>query len=864
MKKLLLVLFVLTVVTINFAFADPVDKEFAAKIALNFCKNNPGNKTVSPANITLAYTEKSVTLSSAKSNGLEEFPVYYIFNINQNDGFVIVSADNDATPLLGYTTTGSYTGKNLPEGFVKLMELYKDEIRHIVANQLKADNDIRDQWEKLANGQPLNESKHAPAVGPLMSTTWNQNPYENEMCPADASGPGGHCVTGCPATAMAQIMKYWNYPTTGTGFHSYNASNSNGNYGTLSADYGATTYDWGSMVNNLTGSNSAVALLMVHCGIAVEMNYGPNGSGGWVIENDQNGNHPACSEIAYKTYFGYAPTMQGVQRGSYNDATWKQMLKTDLDANRPIQYAGWGSGGHTFVCDGYDQNEYFHMNWGWGGYYDGFFDLDALNPGTSYYNSNQQAILGLQPGQSGGSTSLDLYSSVTVNPDPINYSEGFTVNADILNNGSANFQGDFCAALFTSDGVFVDYIQTLTGADLQPGYHYIGGLDFVSTGITAATPGNYIVGIYSRPTGGNWTIVGNGSYTNLINVTIQGTANNIKLYSAITLDHSIVVNQPFTASVQIANYDASDFSGYISLDLHSSDGQWIQAIQEYNNVNLSSGYYNTFSFSTSGLNVPPGDYLLVVWDQPAGGNMELVSSSVYSNPIGVAIAGQPLSPDVYEPNNTSTAARNLTVTFTGNTGHSNSDGSNIHSSDDVDYYSIDLPAGQTYSLYARLHDSYNSGNGQVYTADVMFNMSYGGQSSETYDDVMPAPVNIPGGGTLTFGVYPFFPGEIGTYLLEITRNYVGIEDVKESSNISVFPNPAKDYLTFGVNLQKPETISGKLTNVFGQQVMEIAKHNCEAGKSNIKVDVSSIAPGCYFYEIMTQAGKATGKVVIAR
>ena len=865
MKKRLLILFVLAFVTMNFLFADAIDQELAAKVAKNFCLNSSKIKSLSAVNLTLAYTEKSVNISGGKSTDMQEFPVFYIFNVNQNDGFVMVSADNDVAPVLGYTTTGSYTAKNLPQAFKKLMEKYKEEIRYVIVNQLKADNEIQVSWENLENGRPLNSSKNVKAVSPLLNTTWNQNPYENEMCPADAAGPGGHCVTGCPATAMAQIMKFWNYPATGTGFHSYNASNSNGNYGTLSADFGNTSYDWASMPNNLSSSNDAVALLMLHCGVAVEMDYGPNGSGGWVITNDQSGNHAACSETAYKTYFGYSSALLGSQRASHSDAEWKQMLKTDLDAGRPIQYAGWGSGGHTFVCDGYDA-DYFHMNWGWGGAADGFFDLDALNPGSNYFNSNQQAVFGIQPGQS-TNTSLELYSAITVAPNPINYGAGFTVNADILNNGSTSFQGDFTAALFTSDGTFVDYVQTLTEDNLQPGYHYTNGLDFTTAGITAATPGNYMIGIYSRPSGGGWTALAAGSYTNLIDITIQGSANDIRLYDNIVVDHDpIMINQSFSATTKIANYGSSDFSGYISLDLHSTDGKWIQVIEEYTTATLSAGYFNTFTFSSSGLNVAPGNYYLVAWDQPNGGNMELVSATSYSNPIPVVISGEPLSADSYEPDNTEGTARQLAVNFSGNTANCNSNGSNIHSSDDVDYYKVDLPGGYTYIIDARIHDSYNSGNGQTYTGDVLFSYKLGSKWSDTYDDVMPSTITLQGGGMLTFNVSPYFPGQTGTYLLDmnITRSLTGIESVQDNNNFKVFPNPAQDFVTFQFDLQKPEIISGTLSNVFGQKVMNIAKGSYIAGKNNIRLDVSLLSPGYYLYEFESQTGKSTGKLVITK
>jgi len=863
MKKFISLLIV-SFVTVNFLFAGPVETGLASKVAKNFYLQSLNSKGLSEVNLTLAYTEKSISVSLLKNTEAQDLPVFFIFNVNENDGFVIVSADNDVTPVLGYSITGSYTVRNLPPAFRKLLGKYKEEILYVIANNLQADNEIETSWEKLENGKPLNPLKDSKAVNPLLSTTWNQSPYENEMCPADAAGPGGHCVTGCPATTMAQIMKFWNYPTTGTGFHSYNS-----NYGTLSADFGSTTYDWASMPAHLNSSNNAVALLMAHCGVAVEMTYGPGGSYGWVLTDDDQGHHAVCCQTAYTANFGYSEGLLGSVRASHSDAEWKQMLKTDLDAGRPVQYAGFGNaGGHTWVCDGYDNAEYFHMNWGWGGSADGFFEIDALNPGTMTFNDNTQALFGIQPGQSTNTNSLQMYSAATVTPNPITFGQGFSVNADILNAGTTTFEGDYAAALFNDQGTFIDIIDSLTGASLQPNYHYDGGLTFTTAGIAGATSGNYSIGFYSRPAGGGWTLIAAGTYANPINVTVAGTANDIQLYSSITIDHDpILVNQAFTATVDIANNGSADFAGDISLDLHSYDGTWVQAIQEYDGVSLQAGYYfDDVTFSTTGLNVDPGNYYLVVWDRITGGEWKIVSEGTYSNPIEIIIAGQPLFADSYENNNSESTAYQLPVGFSGNTANSNTNGSNINSGTDVDYYKIDLPAGFTYTINARVHDSYNSGNGQTYSGDVMFSYKSGSKWSDTYDDIMPSDILLQNGGTMLFNVTPYFIGATGTYLFDmnIYRNPLGIESSAENGHLQVFPNPAQDMVTFCVDLKQPETIMGTLNNVYGQQVMEIVNGTYSAGLNNINIDVSQLAPGYYIYQIKTSTGKATGKLAIAR
>jgi hypothetical protein len=860
MKKDLLLLFLFILFT-NFLFADPIDSGLATRIAKNFYLQSVNNQRMQDVTLMLVYTEKSASVSGVNRSSDQDLPLYYVFNVNQNDGFIIVSADDEVTPVLGYSTSGSYSTTNNAPAFQKLLEKYKQEILYVISNGLQADNDISSCWDMLYNGKPLHPSGNSQSVNPLLQTTWNQSPYENGMCPSDPAGPGGHCVTGCPATAMAQIMKYWNYPAKGTGFHSYNST-----YGTLSADFGSTTYNWSAMPNHLNAANNATALLMFHAGVSVEMTYGPDGSYGWVIAQDQQGNHPACCENAYKTYFGYSNSMNGSERKYHTDAEWTQMLKTDLDAGRPVQYAGFGSGGHTWVCDGYDNGNYFHMNWGWGSAGDGFYLLDALNPGSNYFNNNQQALFGIQPNQ-GGTTTLQIYAAVAVTPDPVAFGQGFSVHTDLINSGSTAFAGDYTAALFNDQGTFIDYVQTITGENLPPNYHYTEGLTFTTTGIAGATPGNYTIGIYSRPTGGGWTVVSAGSFTNPINITIAGSSNIIELYSAITIDHNpILVNQAFAATADIVNNGSSTFTGDISLDIHSSNGTWIQSIQEYTGVSLQAGYFfDNVKFSTTGLNVEPGNYYLVVWDKPTGGEWKIVSSGAYSNPIEILISGQPLSADRYESNNSAATAYHLPVVFTGNTVNANTDASNIHNGTDVDFYQVTLPAGFSYSIHARVHDSYNSGNGITYTGDVMFSYKIGDKWSGSYDDVMPSDILLQDGGTLLFDVTPYFPGATGTYLLDmnITRS-TGIENSIEKRHLLVYPNPASDLVTFQLDLKQPGNIKGTLINCFGQQQLEFANGTFSAGRCNLKADISKLVPGYYMYQIRTAAGQTTGKLIIVK
>ena len=386
MKRIISLLFIFTL-GINIANAKPVTSSSAKTVAENFYKQNSQIEVVSAV---LFYTEVSAT-------GL---PVFYVFNINENDGYVIVTAEDAAKPILGYSTKNHFVIPETSTGIGHWLKYRSSEINALRTQQMVADAKTAKEWAKYSNNNNSslklngNASIMSSGVQPLVQSTWNQSPFYNALCP-------GKSVTGCVATAMAQIMRYWNYPAQGTGSSSYCdcTPNYSNNYGTLSANYGTTTYNWANMPLNLTSNNADVAKLMLHCGISVDMDYDPSGSGAWVITGDD----PICAQNSYVTYFGYDPNkIKGLYRSNYDDSTWIALLQSDLNIGRPIQYVGDDpveGDGHTWVCDGYDQNNYFHMNWGWGGSDDGFFSINNLLTTNGGFNpsADHEALMGIVP-----------------------------------------------------------------------------------------------------------------------------------------------------------------------------------------------------------------------------------------------------------------------------------------------------------------------------------------------------------------------------------------------------------------------------------------------------------------------------------
>lgn len=306
--------------------------------------------------------------------------LYFIFNVANNNGFIIISADQRAYPIIGYSYVGSYSTFDQPTAFSEWMENIKQELIFIKANNIPASNSIAYKWNEL---KTVNSGTKAISEEPLLQTTWNQGCYYNSSCPADAAGPCDHVLVGCTATSTAQIMKYWSYPSQGTGSHSYNCPP----YGTLTANFGATTYNWANMPNNIFADNSDLATLLFHCGVSVDMAYGPNASSAY---------DPLFALI---NYFNYSSNAQYIFKSNYSSTQWENLLKTEIDSLRPIWYRGDAGyyGGHAFVCDGYQNTNYFHFNWGWSGAYDGYYYLSNLNPGGGNFNNNQAAIIKIYP-----------------------------------------------------------------------------------------------------------------------------------------------------------------------------------------------------------------------------------------------------------------------------------------------------------------------------------------------------------------------------------------------------------------------------------------------------------------------------------
>lgn len=383
MKKIILQrLFIFLAVAVQFAQANPVDRTTAADVAVHYYYLAFGTET------GLRLTELEPAFAEVVRSG--DIDLYYVFNMSPT-GWVVVSASDRVMPVPAASPSGRYDPDQVapPPGFVGMMDVYAREILRVIENRLDAGEEVSESWRQLR--YPPEAPLSDRSVTPLLSTQWNQTCHYNALCPSDAAAPYGYCghvPVGCVAVSMAMVMKYWNHPTTGVGDNSYTPPYGGGVYGVQYANFGNTTYDWSAMPNQLYGANTAVATIMYHAGVSVNMQYTPTGSGAYTSD----------ARLALINNFNYSPNSAYMNKSSYSNAAWESMLRADLNAGRPVIYRGQGNyGGHAWVCDGYSGTNHFHMNWGWGGWYDGYFYLSNLNPGDFTFNNNQGAIMNIFP-----------------------------------------------------------------------------------------------------------------------------------------------------------------------------------------------------------------------------------------------------------------------------------------------------------------------------------------------------------------------------------------------------------------------------------------------------------------------------------
>lgn len=383
MKKTLQLLLI-GILLISSAFAGNVSIKDAKKAGKSFYYqsiNSVEPKAWDDISLTLAYEA-------------EDMSSYYIFNVNGDEGFLVVSSENTVKPVLAYSFEGAFNKNNISVGQQAFLTYYKDEIKLAQTVQIKENIKATNEWNELLSYSPSKGLKQKTTVGPFLLANWNQDWPYNAQCPSDSDGDHGHVYVGCVATAMLQVMKYYNYPEVGEGSKTH-ISWVNGGYGNITVNFAAQNYDWNSMPNDLMGDeNDETAKINFHAGVAVSMYWGPDGSG----------SQTSRIVTALESFFRYDDDVQLKLKSSYSDSQWRTILKGQLNQGQPMVYSGESTTvGHAWNCDGYQDDDNFHMNWGWGGAGNGYYTLDNLvstaTPGgpENDFSTGQEAVVNIYP-----------------------------------------------------------------------------------------------------------------------------------------------------------------------------------------------------------------------------------------------------------------------------------------------------------------------------------------------------------------------------------------------------------------------------------------------------------------------------------
>lgn len=408
MKKAVWILFVLIACLSQKTMAGDRTTTQMIAIAKSYLSNvTAQTSTRSASSFQLLASSASLSLQSVN----ESNNYFYIYGY-PTGGFVLISGDDEFSPVLGYSTSGKFPSDSLPSNLKYWLSQCVGQMKAYKENGLTA---------KLMSDPTFTTKTSSTFISPMISTVWNQDRPFNDRCPLDGTT---RSASGCVATAMAQIMKYYNYPTTGTGSNSYKSSTLKV---TCSANFGNTTYLWSNMVNNYNdlttttaAQDSAVATLTYHCGVSVNMDYTKDSSSAYDID----------AATALINYFNYDSHINYYLRDYYTDSEWIALAKSELSAGRPLLYGGSNADneGHEFVVDGYDTDGLVHVNWGWGGPADGYYNISVLEP---IYNNksvckgfsvSQSMVTGIQEPSSTSTSPSNwiIEDSLTVSTTPTN------------------------------------------------------------------------------------------------------------------------------------------------------------------------------------------------------------------------------------------------------------------------------------------------------------------------------------------------------------------------------------------------------------------------------------------------------------
>ena len=656
MKKVLLFLLMLPLMLL----AAPVDPNMAQQVAENFI--NAPEVSVNNAMRKAPRKPKRMARAAKQVTNDQQF---YVFNSEDGEGFVIVAADNVARPILGYSKTGTFDMENIPANKRGWLSMYNDEIKYAQSHNLQASSETQQAWNEVL------ENQYAAAevvVAPLLTTTWDQSPYYNALCPMvtqqELVDAGiftntyryytGRAVTGCAATALAQVMNYWEWPKQGKGIETYPSTYA----GTLTANFGATEYDWAHMPDSLYSQSTqqeieAVGTLMYHCGVAMHMEYGLAEFGG-------SSATPEMTREAAVKYFRYAESTSIIESTQYSSSQWMMQIRNQLSNGIPMVYYGYSApasakkrSGHAFVCDGYSSDGAFHFNWGWGGIeQDEYYFLTALTPGGNgtgagghNYTYCQGAIVGMVP-DSGATAkpNLQMNSNLSLSQNSITYGGSVVLTTNIKNVGNAPFTGDILAMVIDTAG---NYITDFTiRNNYTIGISNTANISYTIRNNALIVPGQYFIILGSNCLETGLVELGSNSYLpfNTLKVTYSAPIEKKSAFEIYSdCNNELTTGHQIWFRVTFGNTSSSTFTGRIALALY--DPETLQLAQLVSEISfaltgIGANEERTVNFIDT-IRLEPKSYLAALVYSNDGQTYNFVGSTYSQNPCMVRVISDP-------------------------------------------------------------------------------------------------------------------------------------------------------------------------------------------------------------------------------
>ena len=777
MKKLLFFpLFFLQI----FIFANPVDIQTAKQVGLNFLLSN----------VKQLETEKNLQLELADiaffNDGEVDLPLYYVFNYG-TIAYVIVAGDDRCNPVWAYSDNGSFNPNNMPPSFQSFLESYKLEIRSVIEQNLVREAKVATLWQEYFSGQNKLHQNASKAGTPLLGNIqYGQSGDYSVNCP-------DNCAAGCVATAMALVMRYWQFPTRGVGSNSY-IPYAHPEYGTLSADFGNTVYNWDSMPNTIVSSTSQnqkdeIAKLIYHCGIALKMDY---------CSSMGTLSAAYTSQIAYalKTYFKYSSDAQCLLKdNNWSDIAWINMLKNQIDNSMPVAFSIYFRN-HAVVLDGYDNNNLFHINWG------------GTDQSQNHYGAvtgtNNQAIINVFP------LIYTVSGTITLNGNPL---AGVTLSCpDCLTqteitdpNGYYEFKVEKGLNVKITP-TLAAYIFTPSDTTINNVSQNIDSIDFV------ATP-SYIVS-------GNVTNNGNSLAGVKLScpacLTQTETTDQNGYYEFVVTEGTQITITPTLTNYKFAPTDTT-FSN-IMQDIYDVNFVATSTVATINGKITSNGN------SLVGVILSCPNCLMQKAITNINGEYSFTIIKGINAQITPSLANYTFTPS-------DTTVNNVTVNI----------------------YNVDFIATPTYTVSGKVT---NKGNG-LENLTISYAITSGNSAKTSVSTNAQGQYtieNIPEGADITItpdsGNYRFTPSY--TLIQNITQNTENVNFVTKSvfiathniETITFFPNPANEILTFS-----SET-TFEITDMNGKVLLK-------SNKTVKTINIKNLSAGIYFIKIGNKVDKFT-------